>query len=478
MTRYGSQVPTFQVVGAWDYTDGPQAVSMFEGYGVDFYPCQSYELGLFMARDADGDFASRTISISKPRQNGKSFAARHYAMWMAAVEGRRVLYTAHHGKTARKMFKLIVEFFETRGDFRRMLLPGRRGVYRAAGSEGIYLTNGGYVEFATRTNGGGRGDTYDVIVVDEAQELTDEEYDALKPTTLASESGDPQMIYLGTPPNEKCPGTVFRGLHEKAHDGDAGGAWWLEWAADELGDVHDVDLWYRCCPALGYRIREKVMRDAADSATSVDGFFREYLGWWSRKAAADAVIDAGEWGALRTDDPPKSGVTCLAVKFSLDGSRACVAACVRPDGAPPHVEVALSRSTSRGVAPIADWLLERAGSTAEVVIDGRAKSDALYRRLVSGGMSKRMVRVADSTTVTNACSALLDAVESGQLTHYGQPGLDDSATKCARRPVGTAGGWAFDGAGRADPLPVEAVALAHLSATTTRRDPNRRMRVG
>ena len=84
--RHGNQRPTFEVVGEYASTSGRECAELFEAYGVEFYPSQKYELDLFLARDVDGRAASKTIGISKPRQNGKSFAARHYALWMAAAK--------------------------------------------------------------------------------------------------------------------------------------------------------------------------------------------------------------------------------------------------------------------------------------------------------------------------------------------------------------------------------------------------------
>lgn len=473
--RYGRQSPTFEVVGKYASTRGEKAVSLFEFYGSSFMPSQKYEINLFLARDKGGRAAAKTIGISKPRQNGKSYGARHYAIWAAAVEGKKVLYTAHHGNTTREMFKLLRNFVEGIEDFSSAL--GRDGVRRATGAEGIYFANGGLIEFNTRTNSVARGKTYDVIIVDEAQELTDEQADALTPTTLASGSGDPQMIYLGTPPNEKCPGTVFRQLHDRAHAGTGGGTWWLEWAATEIGDPHDVDRWYECCPGMGYLIKEDVMADSADKS-SLDGFAREYLGWWNKRIGSNAAIDEDDWDACKTDDPPKEGILSCAVKFSPDGKLGVLAVCRKPKDAPPHVEIVSARSTSHGVKYFADWIEQRQDKLAQATVDGLAKADALMQKLTDRGVSKRIAKKAKTADVVAACSMFEDAVSEGQLTHFGQPGLDDSATKCTRRKIGNAGGWGFAESEGAEPAIIEAAALAYWTAMTTKRNPNRKMRVG
>lgn len=474
MARLGCQEPTFEVVGGYSSTAGGECAALFEGYGVSFYPSQRRELDLFLARDADGRAASKTIGISKPRQNGKSFAARHYALWMAAVEGRHVLYTAHHGNTTREMFKLMRNFVEGEPDFCALLGP--EAVKRAQGSEGIYFDGGGSVEFNTRTNSVARGKTFDVIIVDEAQELTDEQADALTPTTIASGSGDPQMIYLGTPPNAKCPGTVFRKLHADAHAGSGGGAWWLEWAASEIGDRHDVDRWYRCCPAMGYRIREDVMRDAADKATD-DGFAREYLGWWSPEACeVQHALSARDWDACRTASPPADGLMGVGVKFAPDGSRVALAVCLKPDAGSPYIEVVRAASTSRGSRWVADWLLARRGRVASVAIDGK-RGEAAVQALSDAGWPRAALRVPGASDVAKACAALVDAVEGRAVAHYGQPDLDAAATTCAKRRIGS-DGFGFDDTETGDATLIEACALAYREAMTTKRNPARKMRVG
>lgn len=477
MARTGCQEPTFHTVGSWAYSDGAEAVAMFGEMGAEFSAAQVWELTVYLARNRYGKFAARTIALSKPRQNGKSHAARYYAVWMAAVEGRSVLYTAHHGETSRKMFKAICAIVE-HPDMAGFLKPGSAGIYRSKGSEGIYFADwedgegqvhrGGFIEFATRTNAGGRGGTYDVIIVDEAQELTEEQAAALKPTTIASESGDPQVIYLGTPPNEKCPGTVFRDLHDRAHAGKGGSAWWIEWAASEVGDPADRDRWYRCVPMLGILIEEDVLADAADT-TSPDTFAREYLGWWSETAGSAAAIGRRAWDACGTAErAPSKGRTWYAVRFSPDGMWAALAACRRRKKAAPFVEVVAARSCERGLGWLRRAVMARVDRAESVWIDGKGRSDTLRSQLLDEGADPRKTHVAKTADVVDAASMLQEAVASGQIRHAGQPGLSDCAARCTRRQIG--GGW---GLGPGDdgtaPEPMEAVALALLASKREKR---------
>lgn len=481
--RYGRQEPTFERVDEYERTDGPKAAALFEGYGVKFIPAQKHELDLFLAKNALDECAAISIGVSKPRQNGKSFGARFYALWASFVEGKSVLYSAHNGATTRKMFKFMADFIERHPDFQRKLKRGDQGVYRAKGAEGIYLADGTVIEFSTRTNSGARGGTYDVVIVDEAQELTDEQLDAIKPTIIASDAGDPQMIYLGTPPGPKCPGTVFRGLHDRAH-ADEGAIWWVEWAAEEVGDPMDLDRWYECNPMMGYRIKERVMNDAA-STTAADSFAREYLGWWSGEEVeqVEHVFTAEEWGACKTDRPLEDGIMGVGVKFSPDGSRATLAVALRPEDvdyctevSPAYVEVLETRQAGDGIEWIARWILARENRIAQIVIDGRSGSGALVQRLHEQAIDlyKGQIWTPNMQDMTTAISMFVNAVRERAVTHFDQGPLNAAMTRCAKRPIGK-DGFGFADTPEGDATAAEAVALAYWGAVTTRYNPSHQM---
>lgn len=478
MRRLGGQEPTFERIGEYDHTNGPAVVEMFEAYGRRYYGSQKHEMDVFFARNARGGFAAKSIGITKPRQNGKSFAARDYTIWMGAVEGKSVLYTAHHGRTVRKMFKEMCDFIEAHADFRDDL----DYIYKAGGYEGIYFNSGACIEFQTRTNSGGRGGTYSVIVFDEAQELTNAQQDAILPTVSAGGEidegeGDPQKIYIGTVPGPECQGTVFRTLHDRAHSGDTT-VWWLEWGvvADSIDKVpvDDVDAWYACNPAMGRRMSEDTIRDEHDTM-SKDGFARERLGWWSATAGkVQTLIDAAAWDSCAvdaTDDPEK---TAYGVKFASDGSEV-VLAVAEAHGGSTHVELLERKPMAFGTSWLASWLADRTATGCCVVVDGKSGSPVLIERL-DGRVPRGYVVTPSVNEVTSAASMLCDAVGERLLTWYRpQEQLRESATTATRRMIGRSGGWGFGGA---DPLPIDACALALWGLRTSKRDPRRKARIG
>ena len=112
--KTGRQDPTYSVIGEYAYSYGSEVVDMFEDEGgATFYPSQKQELELMLARNKNGEPTALTIGISKPRQNGKSYAARYYAVYMSVFEHRQVLYSAHHSTTTNKMFNALCNLFES-----------------------------------------------------------------------------------------------------------------------------------------------------------------------------------------------------------------------------------------------------------------------------------------------------------------------------------------------------------------------------
>jgi hypothetical protein len=198
------------------------------------------------------------------------------------VLGEKILHTAHEVKTARKAFLRLCSFFENPRKYPE-LADLVRDIRKTNGQEAIILTNGGSVEFVARSKGSGRGFTVDVLVLDEAQELSDEAQEALLPTTSSAPLGNPQWIYTGTPPGPKAVGEVFTRLRADGVAGKDKRLSWHEWSLVGVVDLDDRANVAATNPAIGRRLNwDTPMAERA--AMSDEGFARERLGTMAMSA--------------------------------------------------------------------------------------------------------------------------------------------------------------------------------------------------
>lgn len=477
----GRQEPRVRVAEDYAYTYGDDAAELADAYGLSPDPWQQLVLDDWFAYGDDDKYAHKTCVISVPRQNGKNGVLEVRELYGMTVEGEKILHTAHEVKTARKAFDRLLSFFENEAEYPE-LAESVKTIRKTNGQEAIILHNGGSIEFSARSKGAARGFTVDVVVCDEAQELTDEQLEALMPTKAAAPLQNSQLILLGTPPGPGTHGEVFPRTRSKAIKGDADGVNLLEWSVEEIGDVTDESRWEDTNPALGYRLtREAIESELA--SMSEDGFARERLGWWSSNAV-NGCFDESKWTELAADFTDEeiadrnSWKRAYGVKFSVDGKSAAIAGAVWKKGATPHVEVIEHGPTDGGIQWVVDWLVGRCNGVSTTVIDGKANAQDLYNRLVDGGVTKRALKLAETSNVTAASSMLLNAYDEKNITHNDQPALNDAVKAAEKRDIGREGGFGFKSGNDMDVTPLEAVSFALWGVRTSKRNPNRRMRVG
>ena len=316
------QTPTFEANFPADLDgDGDAAIALATAYFGEPLEWQERVTCAMLARDERDCYRVPVMGVSVPRQNGKSWSVRSRCFYGMVCNAEKILFTCQHGDTSDEMFKDLSAPFEDEDNVELHALL--KAVRKTNGQQAIYLENGGMIRFTTRTNSLARGKSYDVLIYDEAQELTSAQQAASLPTISASKKkNSTQVIYLGTPPGPECCGDVFQDLHDKAHDGVTTMCW-MEWAASDMGDPFDVARWYECNPSMGLLITEKAVEAEASSMAS-DVFARERLGWWSPNLAAANAIPAALWRSSAIDaiGDGYTRKTAFGVKFSSDGRTA------------------------------------------------------------------------------------------------------------------------------------------------------------
>ena len=449
-------------------TDGFDAERILRSGGLILDPWQTEVISDWMAMTPWGKWICKTCGGSVARQNGKTGLIEGRAETGMIMYNEQVLYTAHLQKTATETFEEMASFFDT-PKLRKYL----KDIKTALGREQIILRSGARVKFLARTRNGGRGQHGDLLIFDEAQELTVDQQASFLPAISASLN--PQTIYVGTPPDPNADGTVFRGIRDKAIAGETKTTAWFEFSVPEIGDVTDRKRWADTNPALGRRIMETTIEGECEQMAP-DTFARERLGWWTPviEHKEEYALDAEAWDACKSDEMKPEGKTAFGVKFSPDGSQVCLCGAVIPAEGPARVSMIEIQNTALGTQWLADWLNARYSKASCVVIDGRNGVEPLIGKIADTWKIKGSVIKPGIKDVIASVSLLTDSINEKTVTWYSeQQMLRESAVTSIKRPIG--GGWGFGGD---NSIPIEAAALALWGAKTSKRDPSRRMRIG
>lgn len=481
MNRKGEQTPTFHHAENYEKTEGIYAAELSASYDLVPHQWQRDLLDDWLAIDDDGRLIHSYCVLEVPRQNGKTGASDPRETWGLVKRGEQILHTAQEFQTAKKAFDRLRRKFGTRKNDPFAEFPELNALVdhytTSAGQMVLDLTNGGHIEFRTRGNNSdmGRGGTFDLVVIDEAQAYTEAQDAALAPLNSAAPSGSPQTILMGTPPlitGDK--GQVFLRSINQFYEKPEPGSCMSLWGTKEVGDVLDKSRWYEYNPSLGFQLLERAL--AKDSVTmSPDMFAREHLGFIpEHQKAMNYAIDAAAWDACASTDPKPDGKTAYGIKFSGDASEVCLCGAVIPKDGAARVSMIERRPTGLGIQWLADWLNERYDRASCVVIDGRNGVDVLIEKIAPVWRYKNSVIRPGVKDYLAAVGTLTDSIAERSVTWYAeQTALRESATTSIKRKIG--GGWGFGGE---NATPVEAAALALWGAKTSKRDPTKKMRIG
>lgn len=437
-------------------------------------PLDNWQQGigrLALAKRADGLYAAGEggVVLSIPRQVGKTYliAALVFAL-CTLFPNLTVIWTAHRTRTHNETFKKMQSMSR-----RKQIAPYVANVRAANGEQEITFINGSRIMFGARESGFGRGfDKVDVLVLDEAQILSEDAMSDMVPATNASPNG--LVFLMGTPPRPKDPGDVFAGARQRSLEGDKDTVY-VEFSADPDAKVDDRKQLAKANPSYPHRTSEGAIRRMQKLLGSDESFRREGYGIWDEEVGDPKAIKGAAWDKL-AKPLEREGVTTYGVKFTSDGSGvALVAVHNHGEGAPLFIEPIKQANLGEGTQWLVDELVERASDAAQIVIDGKAGVGALVSDLRDAGVrNKRLLIVPTLDQVFAAHSMFEQAVLSGGVSHPGVKAFSDQVKAATKRKIGKAGGFGWQAPEGGTVVSLDAATLAYWGARTTKRRPQRK----
>ena len=180
--RKGRQTPTVSVYLRSSKTKAGDAILEYEKSGRKAQKWQKLLLKNIMAVNRKGLWIHTKFGYSVPRRNGKNevVVIREIAELMS---GKKTLHTAHRTTTSHAAAVRLAQILSGSG-YEEVQRVKKKEKYdrhytfsKQFGLEKItLLSTGGTVDFRTRSGKGGLGEGFDLLVIDEAQEYTDESH--------------------------------------------------------------------------------------------------------------------------------------------------------------------------------------------------------------------------------------------------------------------------------------------------------------
>lgn len=453
MPRLGRQTPTTSLILPYTESYGQEAIDLYNTTGRTAQEWQELMCYDILAINDDGLYTHTKFGYSVPRRNGKNEVVVMREMY-GLMKGERILHTAHRTTTTHSAWERLLDMVE-KTDLEI------ESTFKAFGKEHIFLTNGGRIEFRTRTSKGGLGEGFDLLVIDEAQEYQDDQETALK--YVVSDSPNPQTIFCGTPPTAVSSGTVFTKLRKNALEGKTKNTGWAEWSVENMSDVHDVELWYDTNPSLGTVLTERKIED--EIGTDEIDFNIQRLGLWIRYNQKSAISE-NEWNSLQVDILPKlKGKLFVGIKYGNDGANVSMSIAVKTDDERIFVECIDCQSVRNGNYWIINFL--KKANVQSVVIDGANGQSILSKEMKEYKLKKPILPTVKEVIEANSLFQL--GLSSKIICHKGQPSLKNIVTNCEKRAIGTNGGFGYKSIKEgADSSLLDSVIFAYWSCSTAK----------
>lgn len=414
------------------------------------------------------------------RQNGKTELSKVIASFFLNVLGVEAVFgTSLSMEKAEEVWEAVIREQETHP----ALAEEIQNIARRNGGKKLVLTGLRTYKVGAPTRRAGRGDSNDLVMLDEVRELRDwETWSAAVASTNAkpngmtvcfSNAGDPDSIVLRqlrSQAIEKIEGTK---ANDFGGDVDADSLGLFEWSAPDKAETDDMEALAQANPALGYgKLTERALM--ANRETFPEAKFRSECMCQQVETILPEPFPEGAW--LGGQDPEsfirEDSELFWGIEMSSDRKYTVIAVCgLREDGN-YHVEIVDRRIGSEWAI---EWFKQRAPKYGEMKLcfQGRgAPVSGLAEQICTIEGVTRMAQ--EGPDLSAGWNRFYDAVAASspkdnrggiRVYHIPQPVLDTPGRTCQFRNLG--GGIMLPDRVKSpdDISPLMAVAMAYAGAT-------------
>ncbi len=429
-------------------------------------PSMPWQVSALLAilRVTAGAWTHPDCCLIVPRQNGKTLILVIRCLYGLFVLGERIIYSSQRWPTAEDAYKRLWAIIVSRPSLRKRVVKNTC----SQGMGYIELASGAKIAFITRSNDSGRGlDEVDLVIYDEAYNLTGGQIDALSWTQMASKN--PQTIYASSAVNaDKHPnGLILTGVRARglAHDD---GLYFAEFMAPPDMPRDSLETARMANPSYGVIQTDAKIRKAIRGCGNVEERWTSYgveaLGWgiWpTEDDDHEAVIDPEVWRDMINTAPVLRGQVALALDRTLDGRHWALAAAQATADGRTHIEIGFFQSATHDEAVAYLLAVVEAWDPCVLVIDRKSPAAAIEAKLIAAGIEPEMTGAPQMAV---ACIGFYDDATTGLLSHTGQQILTDALASAVKREM-PQGDWAWDRTAGGVISPLVAATLARWGLT-------------
>ncbi|WP_182653138.1 hypothetical protein [Dietzia sp. CQ4] len=449
-----------------DLTHGQRAAKLAARLKWKLMPWQLWSLERILAK-TDGRWTHPEACLLVPRQNGKSLILVFRVIYGLFVLGENIIFSAHQWETAKALWQRMNMILKDVPSLRARLAP--QGGATCSQGRGVFmLRNGAKAVFTTRSQHAGRGlDRVDLLIYDEAYDLTEADMAALSPTKMAAD--DPQTIYTSSAVNAHAHsnGDVLTGVRRRGRLGELG-LFYGEWCARPGSDRTAPTVWREANPSYGIiqtdrKISAELRSAVTDAAKIV--FDVEYLGmgvWPDELGEVEPPVNLAAWDDLIDLEASPAGQSCIAVECEPSRGGAgrvwSIGAAVDTETG-THLQLGVHEVLSPAQVVERVKRIVKANDPVAVVLDSKSVArDLIGARLLKADIEPEFVTAPLVSATTNG---FLQAVDDEAITHDGNAEVRAGLEAAQLREIGESGGvaWSRKAGGQTSHLIVLSYAL-------------------